>query len=383
MRRLSILGSTGSIGTQALDLVERYPDRFSVSALVARSSGEKLFEQVRRFRPRLAGLTLPIPREDIPEDCRFCEWVMGPQALTLAAQVDCEDVLVAVVGMVGLESVLTAFQQHRRVLLANKEALVAGGSLVMEAAAREGENRLLPVDSEHSAIFQCLQGAGNNPAASLALTCSGGPFRTWKKEEIRSARREQALRHPNWVMGQKITVDSATLSNKALEMMEAKWLFGMEEHQIQVLIHPQSVVHSGVTFADGALLCQLGTPDMHLPILYAMAYPERLPTGGRPLNLFETGSLTFEEPDGDRFPPIPLMRACMRAGGAAGCVFNAANEEAVFRFLQVPDLQVGQIYDTQAYVLDHLGNLPAGTLEEVLEADRRARELAREFLGRL
>lgn len=384
-RRLAVLGCTGSIGTQALEVAKLHEDRFEVAALVANRSREKLFEQVRLFRPKLAGLATPLPREEIPSDLRFCEWVFGPEALTLAAQCDCDDVLVSVVGMVGLSSVLAALRAHKRVLLANKEALVAGGHLVMEAAAREGEHSLLPVDSEHSAIFQCLEGSAGNPVSRIVLTCSGGPFRTWGKAEIRAATREQALRHPNWVMGQKITVDSATLFNKALEMMEAKWLFGVSPDQIQVVVHPQSVIHSGVTFADGALLAQLGTPDMRLPILYAMSYPHRLPTGGKSLDLFALHGLTFERPDEERFPSLRMSRACMRAGGAAGCVLNAANEVAVGRFLQASQqeaMPLGRIFDTVEDVLSRLGHLPASSLEEVLEADRLARAAALAFLSR-
>ena len=385
-RRLAILGSTGSIGTQACEVAQLHADRFDVVALTAYASKEKLFEQVRLFRPKLAGLVKPIPMEEIPQDLRFCEWVFGPEALTLAAQCDCDDVLVSVVGMVGLSSVLTALKHHKRVLLANKEALVAGGHLVMEAAAREGENFLLPVDSEHSAIFQCLQGAAGNPVRSIALTCSGGPFRTWEKEAIRAATRQQALKHPNWVMGQKITIDSATLFNKALEMIEAKWLFNVQPEQIEVIVHPQSVIHSGVEFADGALIAQLGTPDMKLPILYAMSYPERLPTGGERLDLFRLAGLTFERPDEVRFPSIRLSRECMQAGGAAGCVLNAANEVAVGRLLSSPEhamMPVGHIFDTVEEVLQRVGHLPANTLEEVLDADRKAREAASTFLDRL
>jgi len=283
-----------------------------------------------------------------------------------------------------LSSVLTALKHHKRVLLANKEALVAGGHLVMEAAQREGENFLLPVDSEHSAIFQCLQGAGGNPVSRIALTCSGGPFRTWDKEAIRAATRAQALKHPNWVMGQKITIDSATLFNKALEMIEAKWLFQVEPSQIDVIVHPQSVIHSGVEFADGALIAQLGTPDMRLPILYAMTYPERLPTGGERLDLFQLQGLTFERPDEDRFPSIRFSRECMEAGGAAGCVLNAANEVAVGKLLQSDGqemMPVGRIFDTVEETLSRVGHLPAATLEDVFEADRRAREVASALLA--
>ena len=385
-RRLAILGSTGSIGTQALEVAALHPDRFEVAALTAHSSYEKLFEQVRAFRPRMAGLVKPIAREEIPEDLRFCQWVFGPEALTLAARSDVDDVLVSVVGMVGLKSVLTALEEGKRVLLANKEALVAGGSLVMEAARRVGEHALLPVDSEHSAIFQCLQGAGPNPYARIILTCSGGPFRTWSREEIRAATKEQALKHPNWVMGQKITVDSATLFNKALEMIEARWLFDARPEQIEVVVHPQSVIHSGVEFADGALIAQLGTPDMRLPILYAMNYPRRLPTGGKRLDLFSLGGLTFEKPDEERFPSVRLARECLRAGGAAGCVLNAANEVAVGELLQSggeEPMRIGRIFDTVEETLQRVGHLPAGSLEQVMEADRRARETARQVLHKL
>ena len=382
-RKLAILGSTGSIGTQALQVAQLHEDRFQVVALTANQNREKLFEQVRAFRPQVAGLVEPIPLEEIPQDLRFCDWVFGKEALTRAAACDCDDVLVSVVGMVGLESVLCAFAHHKRVLLTNKEALVAGGHLVMEAARREGPNRLLPVDSEHSAIFQCLQGAGGNPYQSLVLTCSGGPFRTWDRQAIRSATRAQALKHPNWVMGQKITIDSATLFNKALEMMEARWLFDARPEQIQVVVHPQSVVHSGVTFADGALIAQLGTPDMRLPILYAMTYPERLPTGGQPLDLFSLSGLTFERPDEERFPSVRLSRECMQAGGAAGCVLNAANEEAVFHLLRSPEpVPIGRIFDTVEEVLSHVAHLPADTLDDVLAADRQARLAARQYLSR-
>ena len=382
-RKLAILGSTGSIGTQALEVARLHADRFEVTALTAYQSKEKLFEQVRAFRPQLAGLVVPIPMEEIPQDLRFCQWVFGKEALIQAACCDCDDVLVSVVGMVGLESVLCAFRHHKRVLLANKEALVAGGHLVMDAVRKEGENRLLPVDSEHSAIFQCLQGAAGNPLKSIALTCSGGPFRTWSRQDIRSATKEQALKHPNWVMGQKITIDSATLFNKALEMIEAKWLFDASPEQINVVIHPQSVIHSGVEFADGALMAQLGTPDMRLPILYAMSYPERLPTGGQSLDLFSLSGLTFERPDEERFPSVRLSRQCMQAGGAAGCVLNAANEEAVFHLLRSPQpVPIGRIFDAVEEVLSHVAHLPASTLEEVLEADRLARQAARDYLSR-
>ena len=382
MKRLAVLGSTGSIGTQALELIALHRDRFQAVALVARRSSEKLFSQVRRFRPQMAGLTdARFSMDDVPEDLRNCRWVFGDEALTEAAGMDgCDEALVAVVGMCGLQSVLHALSRGKRVLLANKETLVAGGRLVMKAAASAGAHSLLPIDSEHSAIFQCLQGAAGNPFERILLTCSGGPFRAWSKEKIDAATARDALKHPTWNMGNKITVDSATLFNKALEMIEARYLFGAEVGQIRVLIHPQSVVHSAVEFIDGAVIAQLGTPDMHLPILYAMAYPDRLPTGGKPLDLFKLKRLAFEPPDEARFPSLRMAAECIRAGGAACCVLNAANEEAAGRLL-MGGLTVGRLYAVVEETIQRVGYLPADTLEQVLAADRRARETARELMG--
>lgn len=384
MKRIALLGSTGSIGTQALEVIALHEDRFQVAALVARSSREALFAQVRRFRPLLAGLTGDgISMADIPDDLRFCRWVFGPEALTEAAgMAECDEVIVAVVGMCGLESVLHALSRGRRVLLANKETLVAGGQLVMKAAKAAGENMLLPIDSEHSAIFQCLQSAAGNPFYRILLTCSGGPFRTWSKQQIDAATAKEALRHPTWSMGAKITVDSATLFNKALEMIEAHYLFGAAVEEIQVIIHPQSVVHSAVEFKDGAVIAQLGAPDMRLPILYAMAYPQRLTTGGEPMDLFALKELTFERPDELRFPSLRLAAECIRAGGAACCILNAANEEAVGRLLR-GELTVGRLYQAVEETLQTVGSLPAGSLEQVLEAERVAREAARAIMGSL
>ena len=384
MRNIAILGCTGSIGTQALEVCALHPDRFQVCALTAHTQKEKLFALVRQLRPAVAGLTGEgFSLADVPDELRFCRWAFGRDALTAAAgESGADDVLVAVVGMTGLESVLCAFRHGKRVLLANKEALVAGGELVMSAAEKAGPHRLLPVDSEHSAIFQCLQGAAGNKLERIWLTCSGGPFRTWDQAAIRAATAAQALKHPTWSMGRKITVDSATLFNKALEIIEAKWLFGVDEGQITVAIHPQSVVHSAVEYADGAVIAQLGTPDMRLPILYAMSYPDRLPTGGDRLNLLGR-TLTFEAPDPKRFPSLRLARECLRAGGAAACVLNAANEIAVARFLQAGSgnpMAAGRIFDTVEETLQRLGNLPADSLEAVLDADARARRTAAELL---
>ncbi len=386
MRRLAVLGSTGSIGTQALEVAALYPERFRVVALTAMTRKEELFAQVRQFQPEMAGLAGPgLSLADVPPELRDRRWVFGKDALTAAAgDTGADDVLVSVVGMAGLESVLTALSGGSRVLLANKEALVAGGALVTEAARRRGTVSRLPVDSEKSASVQCLPAAQGNAGEEILLTCSGGPSRTWDREAVRAATRAQALKHPTWTMGQKITVDSATLFNKALEIIEAKWLFGVGREKIRVVIHPQSVVHSAVRFADGAVLAQLGAPDMKVPILYAMAYPERLPTGGKTLDLFTSGALTFEKPDEERFPSLRLAAECLDAGGAAACVMNAANEVAVARFLQADQkdcVNVGRIYDVVEETLQRVGWLPAGTLDDVLEADRRARETARALLG--
>ena len=381
MPTLSILGSTGSIGTQALELVRLHPDRFQVKALTAHRNAELLFRQVREFRPELAGLTVPIPRDAIPADLGFCRFVMGREALhAAAAEVEADQVLVSVVGIAGLQSVMDTLSAGRQVLLANKEALVTGGHLVMEAARRAGKP-LLPVDSEHSAIFQCLQGAGGNRPTGILLTASGGPFRTWDAARIARATRREALNHPNWSMGAKITVDSASMFNKALEIMEARWLFDMPPEKIRVVVHPQSIVHSAVTFEDGAVIAQLGVPDMRLPIQYAMTYPERIPTGAPALDLFALGQLTFEPGDPVRFPALRLAGECLRAGSAACTVLNGANEEAVAAFLR-EEIAFGDITRLVEDALEHLGGLPANTLEDVFAADRVARIRVQEALRR-
>ena len=379
MQTLSILGSTGSIGTQALQLVEMHPERFRVAAMTAHRNRELFFQQVRTFRPEMAGLTEPIPMEEIPADLRFCRWVMGKEALRVAAaEVPADMVLVSVVGIAGLQSVMDALHAGRQVLLANKEALVTGGHLVMDAARAIGKP-LLPVDSEHSAIFQCLQGAAGNQPVKLLLTASGGPFRTWEKERIYHATREQALNHPNWAMGAKITIDSASMFNKALEIIEARWLFDMAPEKIEVVVHPQSIIHSAVEFADGAVIAQLGVPDMRVPIQYAMSYPERLPTGSKPLDLFALGQMTFEKGDADRFPALRIVKECLAAGGAACTIMNGANEAAVAAFL-AGEIPFGGISRLVEGALDTLGNLPANNLEDIFHADQQARRVVAQLL---
>ena len=378
MRRIAILGSTGSIGTQALDVAARHSDRFQVTALVAHSSSEKLFEQVRAFRPQLAALT--VEPESIPEDVKnICQWMFGKDVLLdVVRACEADDVLVSVVGVVGLAAVMEALACGKRVLLANKEPLVAGGELVTEAARRAG-HPLLPVDSEHSAIFQCLQGAGGNRPERLILTASGGPFRTWKKEDIACATKEQALRHPNWSMGRKITIDSASMMNKALEVIEARWLFDMPAERIDVLIHPQSVIHSMVEYADGAVMAQLGTPDMRLPILYAMSWPERLPTGGKRLDFAAMNALTFEQPDLERFPGLGLAYRALEAGGTMSAILNGANEVAVDAFLH-DRIRFGQIAELVEETMLSVPVTASPTLEQVFESDRAARARAQALL---
>ena len=379
MQTISILGSTGSIGTQALQLVALHPDRFRVVAMTGHRNRELFFEQVRQFRPEMAGLTEPIPMEDIPADLRFCRWVMGKEALHVAAaEVPADMVLVSVVGIAGLQSVMDALQANRQVLLANKEALVTGGHLVMDAARRIGKP-LLPVDSEHSAIFQCLQGAADNTPVKLLLTASGGPFRTWDKERIYNATRQEALNHPNWAMGAKITIDSASMFNKALEIIEARWLFDMAPEKIEVVVHPQSIVHSAVEFADGAVIAQLGVPDMRVPIQYAMSYPERLPTGSKPLDLFALGQLTFERGDEIRFPALRIVKECLNAGGASCTILNGANEAAVAAFLN-DEIPFGGITRLVEGALEKLGPMPANDLADIFHADQEARRAVAELL---
>ena len=376
MRGIAILGSTGSIGRQAIEVISLHPDRFFVTALTAHRNAALLFAQVRALRPQMAALTGE--EAEVPKDLSFCQFHFGPRALEeVAAAAPGQDVLAAVVGVAGLKAVMAARKAGKRVLLANKETLVAGGEMVMNACP---EGTLLPVDSEHSAIFQCLQGAGPNRYEKILLTASGGPFRTWDRAAIQSATVRQALGHPTWNMGAKITVDSASMFNKALEIIEARWLFAARPEQIQVVVHPQSIVHSAVQFKDGAVIAQLGAPDMKVPILYAMSYPERLETGAKELDLFSVGQLTFEKPDPDRFPAISMAYGALKAGGAAACVLNAANEEACFAFLQ-EKIAFGRIPDIVAEALQRHGHLPAESLGDIDRADALARETAKSMIA--
>ena len=379
MRNIAVLGCTGSIGTQALSMIDRYPDRFRATVLTAHSQAEKLFELVRRYRPKLAVLTGG--EAALPEDVKhICEWAFGPEGLTAAAESpECDTVLAAVVGIAGMDAVITAGRAGKRVLLANKESLVAGGEIVMSLFGGTAGGRLLPVDSEHSAIFQSMLGREGNAVDEILLTASGGPFRTWPKEKIRAASVEEALGHPNWSMGAKITVDSATMFNKGLEIIEARWLFDLPQERIRVLVHPQSVVHSAVRYRDGAVIAQMGIPDMKLPILFAMAYPERLETFTPPLDLTALGQLTFEEPDGERFPAVALARGAISTGGTAPTVMNAANEIAVAAFLN-KRIAFGQIYPIVSETMERVPVRAVRDALDIHEADGQARRTASALL---
>jgi 1-deoxy-D-xylulose-5-phosphate reductoisomerase len=375
-RTIAILGATGSIGTQALDIVRRRPDRFSAALLSAHSSSEKLFELVREFRPPVAALELE-PKQ-VPADLRFCQFFFGPDssARALAAS-RAQDALCAVVGIAGLRAVWTALDECERVLLANKEALVTAGRLVMDKARRLGKP-ILPVDSEHSAIFQCLEGAGGNPVSRIILTASGGALRDFTKERMARATVADVLNHPVWNMGGKITVDCATMLNKGLEVIEARHLF--DAPKIDVVVHRQSVIHSMVEFEDGAALAQLGNPDMRGPIGYAMGYPSRIPYGAAPLNFAKIGALTFEAPDLDKYPLLARAYEAIQAGGSAPVVLNGANEAAVARFLR-GEIPFGGIAQIVSRALDAVPVCPISSLDDVFFADAEARRAAHKIGG--
>ena len=378
-RSIAILGATGSIGTQALDLVRRYPDRFEATCLVAGRSAEKLFDLVREFRPKVAALAVE-PKE-LPDDVKFCQWIFGedcPVRALEAARPD--DALCAIVGIAGLDAAWTALDVCSRVLLANKEALVTGGALVMDRAARLGKP-ILPVDSEHSAIFQCLQARANNPVRRLHLTASGGALRDWPKEKMAAATVRDVLAHPTWRMGGKITVDCATMVNKGLEVIEARWLFDMPPERINVVVHPQSVIHSMIEFEDGAVLAQLGRPDMRGPIGYAMGYPERLPYGAEELDFAALSKLTFAAPDTERFPGLALARAALEEGGSAPVILNGANEAAVAAFLE-ERIPFGRIAEIIAETMNACPRFAIDEIGDVHAADAQARAVAAEIIGR-
>ena len=380
-KTVSILGSTGSIGTQALEVCEKHGIR--ISALAAHSSIDLLEQQARRYSPRV----VCIYNEEMYGELKQRLADTGITVLSgmdglceIAAMQESDIVLNSVVGMVGLLPTLTAIDAGKDIALANKETLVAGGKLVTEAARKRGVT-IYPVDSEHSAIFQCLQGNKRAQLSKVILTASGGPFFKKSYDELRSVTKEQALHHPNWDMGNKITIDSATLMNKGLEFIEAKWLFDLEPEQIEIVVHRQSVVHSAVEYNDYSVIAQLGVPDMKIPIQYALLYPDRMPCPTGRLSLTEYGSLTFEKPDYETFKCLSAAIKAITAGGAYPCLVNSANEEAVKAFLndRIQFIEIGEIVSS---VLEKLENTGISSYDDVVRADRTAREYVRGIVER-
>jgi 1-deoxy-D-xylulose-5-phosphate reductoisomerase len=388
MMRVAILGSTGSIGVSTLDVLARHPERFEVVGLAAASSHACLLEQCRVHRPRVAVLTDPQAARELESGLRAAglptEVACGAPALAdVAAAADVDAVMAAIVGAAGLPSTFAAARAGKRVLLANKESLVVGGELLMDAARRGGA-KLIPIDSEHNAIFQCMPAGLESGAAALGvrrvlLTASGGPFLRASRAELARVTPEQACAHPRWKMGRKISVDSATLMNKGLELIEACLLFGMEPARVEVVVHPQSIVHSLVEYVDGSILAQLGNPDMRTPIAHALGWPERIGSGVESLDLVAAARLDFEAPDVERFPALRLAREAAESGGTTPAVLNAANEVAVAAFL-AGRLGFSRIAEVVEAVLDrHVREVATG-LDVVLEADGRARGLAESLL---
>lgn len=388
MQRIAILGATGSIGGSTLDVVARHPGRFSVHALTANSSVEEMLSLCLIHRPKwvcMASNDAGMQLESKLRERRAVSRVLsGPQGLeAIAADPEVDTVVAAIVGAAGLPSSLAAARAGKRILLANKEALVMAGGIFMAAVKASGA-QLLPIDSEHNAIFQCLS-AGSGSLESrgvrrLILTASGGPFRDKARSELVSVTPEQACAHPNWSMGPKISVDSATMMNKALEVIEAHWLFGLEPEKIEVLIHPQSIVHSMVDYFDGSVLAQLGNPDMRTPIAHALSFPERIDSGVKQLDLAALGKLEFQKVDYSVFPTLALAYKALALGGTASTVLNAANEIAVAAFLvrKLPFLGIAKVIER---TLGRMEIAPARTIEMVLEADRQARLLAESLIA--
>ena len=379
MKKITILGSTGSIGTQSLDVISQHPERFCVEALTCGKNTKRLAEQIEKFRPAFAVTEREEDARALMRQFPQTEFSWGEKGLVEAAEGSCDMVLNALMGMRGLAPTYAAIQAGKDIALANKETLVAGGSLIMEAVQKKGV-KLLPVDSEHSAIFQCLEGNGNRPIKKILLTASGGPFRGYTKEQLENVTLAQALKHPKWNMGAKITIDSATMMNKGLEVIEARWLFDVEAEKIQILVHPQSIVHSAVEFMDNSVIAQLGVPDMRIPISLALGYPDRLENGERELDFFSEGSnLTFEKPNPEVFGCISLAYEAIARGGSCPAVMNAANEVLVAAFLE-EKIRFADIEKTLARILDAHKTAYNLDLEGILEIDKETRKLTREIL---
>lgn len=392
MKRLGIFGSTGSIGTQTLEIVRNYPEDLSVSVLVAGTNVTLIERQIREFRPKLVCLFDEKAFADLKErisDLSGITLYTGMEGLLACAESDCYDLMVAaMVGMIGILPTVHAIRSGKDIALANKETLVTAGQFIMPMAEEYHVN-IYPVDSEHSAIFQSLQGLsyggpvsrGHDQIRRILLTASGGPFRGKTLSEMENFTARDALRHPNWSMGQKVTIDSATMVNKGLEMMEAKWLFGLKPEQIRVVIHPESILHSAVEFIDGAVVGQMGIPDMKLPIQYALFYPERKPMDTKPLDLFEVGALHFSEPDRVNFPALALAEQAMLTGGTMPTVFNAANEYAVSEFLK-KRIGFTQVAEMISASMEQHKLIEKPALETIFDTERETYEFLRAQYGR-
>ena len=382
-RKIAILGSTGSIGTQALEVIEEHPDMFEAYALTAHHQVDLLIRQARRFMPEVVVIANEQHYLELKEalaDLPVKVWA-GADAIAQIVQMEPIDmVLTALVGYAGLRPTIAALEAGKAIALANKETLVVAGELIT-TLAKENNAPILPVDSEHSAIFQCLSGTWNNSVEKIWLTASGGPFRTKTPDELATVTKEQALRHPNWNMGAKVTIDSASMMNKGFEMIEARWLFDLPPEQIEIVVHPQSIVHSMVQFEDGAVLAQLGLPDMKLPIAYALSYPKRLKTAAPRLDFRQYASLTFEEPDMERFRNLAYAFEAIRKGGNMPCILNAANEIAVSAFLED---RAGflQMSDVIARTMEKAIFVARPTYDDYVQTDAEARRIAAEFLNR-
>ncbi len=374
MKKIAVLGSTGSIGTQTLEIARNNKD-IQVVALAAGSSVQKMEEQIREFSPYLAVMW----SNKAAEELRVAVADTGTKVLSgmeglleIAVMEEMEVLVTAIVGMIGIRPTIAAIEAGKTIALANKETLVTAGHIIMPLAAEKGVS-ILPVDSEHSAIFQSLHGENKERISKILLTASGGPFRGRKREELTQITVEDALKHPNWSMGRKITVDSATLVNKGLEVIEAKWLFGVEPEKIQVIVQPQSIIHSMVEYVDGGIMAQLGIPDMKLPIQYALFYPDRRPMAGKRVDFYELGSITFEKPDTETFRGLVMAYDAIREGGSMPTVFNAANEKAVALFLE-RKIRFLEIYDLIQGAMEHHKTIKNPSVEEILEAEAECYE---------
>ena len=382
-RRVAILGSTGSIGTQALDVIRQHRDLFEVELLTANNSSEKLIEQAIEFDVNSVVICNESKYREVADALQphYIKVFSGMDSVCgLVAGDNIDIVLTSMVGFSGLESTIAAVKAGKTIALANKETLVAAGHIVMDLAAKNNV-RIFPVDSEHSAIFQCLMGSAGAEIEKIHLTASGGPFRTWEKEDIAKATRAQALKHPNWAMGSKITIDSATMMNKGLEIIEAKWLFGTPGKKIEVVVHPESIIHSMVEYADGSVIAQMGHPDMREPIQYALGWPHRLPLSNRKLNFAELGKMSFYAPDMDKFPALGLAYDALDKGGNMACIMNAANEAAVAAFLR-DEIGFYDITDTVAECMAGSEFVAEPDLDTIFASNEAAYAKAVEIISR-